>query len=111
MSIRSIDPSFHVTGQITPSQLPEIAGLGFRTVICMRPDKEGFSQPSFDQIAEAARGAGIDAHYIPVVPGQISLEQAQRLKGILSGQAGPILAYCASGQRCAAAYEMAKRVP
>ncbi len=42
MSIRSIDPSFHVTGQISPSQLNEIAGLGFKTVICMRPDNEGF---------------------------------------------------------------------
>ncbi|MFY8100825.1 MAG: TIGR01244 family sulfur transferase [Allorhizobium sp.] len=111
MSIRSIDPSFHVTGQIAPSQVPDIAGLGFKTLVCMRPDKEGFLQPSFEQIADAARAAGIDAHYIPVVPGQLSLEQAQRLKGILSGQTGPILAYCASGQRCAAAYEMAKRVP
>lgn len=47
MSIRSIDPSFHVTGQIKPSQLREIADLGFKTLICMRPDKEGFFQPSF----------------------------------------------------------------
>ncbi|MDH4413396.1 MAG: TIGR01244 family sulfur transferase [Rhizobium sp.] len=110
MSIRSIDPSFHVTGQIKPSQLAEIAGLGFKTVICMRPDKEGFLQPSFDEIAVAARDAGLTAHYLPVVPGSLSFEQAQRLKGILTTQSGPILAYCASGQRCATAYEMAKRV-
>lgn len=109
MSIRSIDPSFHVTGQIKPSQLREIADLGFKTVICMRPDKEGFFQPSFDEVAEAARDAGLDAHYLPVVPGSISFDQARQLKDLLSKQSGPILAYCASGMRCVAAYDMAKR--
>ena len=111
MSIRSIDPSFHVTGQIRPSQLREIADLGFKTVVCMRPDKEGFMQPSLDEVAIAAREAGLKAHYVPVVPGSLSLEQARQLKSILKSQSGPILAYCASGQRCAAAYDMAKRVP
>lgn len=111
MSIRSIDPSFHVSGQIKPAQLPEIAGLGFKTVICMRPDKEGFMQPSFSDVAAAARAAGLEAHYVPVVLGSLSLAQAQQLKDILTRQSGPILAYCASGQRCAAVYDMAKRVP
>jgi sulfide:quinone oxidoreductase len=111
MSIRSIDPSFHVTGQISPSQLQEIAGLGYKTVVCMRPDNEGFRQPSFDVIANAAQAAGLEAHYLPVVPGSLSSEQAQKLKTILGKQAGPILAYCASGQRCAHLYDMAKRVP
>ncbi|MFN7125241.1 MAG: TIGR01244 family sulfur transferase [Allorhizobium sp.] len=111
MSIRSIDPSFHVTGQISPSQLNEIAGLGFKTVVCMRPDNEGFRQPSFDEVAHAAQKAGLEAHYLPVVPGSMPLDQAEMLKSILGKQTGPILAYCASGQRCAAVYDMAKRAP
>jgi sulfide:quinone oxidoreductase len=109
MSIRSIDPSFHVTSQIKPSQLREIAELGFKTVICMRPDKEGFLQPSFEEVEEAARGAGLEAHYLPVIPGSISFDQARQLKELLANQSGPILAYCASGMRCVAAYDMAKR--
>ena len=111
MSIRSIDPSFHVTGQIKPQQLQAIAELGFKTVICMRPDKEGFLQPAFDEIESSAREAGLEAHYLPVVPGSISFDQARQLKALISEQSGPILAYCASGQRCAAAYDLAKRVP
>jgi sulfide:quinone oxidoreductase len=111
MSIRSIDPSFHVTSQIKPPQLQAIADLGFKTVICMRPDREGFFQPTFDEIAGAARQAGLEAHYLPVVPGQISFDQARQLKALLNQQTGPILAYCASGNRCAAAYDLAKRVP
>jgi sulfide:quinone oxidoreductase len=111
MSIRSIDPSFHVTGQIKPSQMQQIADLGFKTLICMRPNGEGFGQPTFDEIAGAARRAGLEAHYLPVVPGSLSYEQARQLKSLLDQQSGPILAYCASGQRCAAAYDLAKRAP
>lgn len=61
MSIRSIDSSFHVAGQIKPSQLREIADFGFKALICMRPDKEGFLQPSFEDVGEAARGVGLEA--------------------------------------------------
>jgi len=109
MSIRSIDPSFHVAGQIKPSQLREIADLGFKAVICMRPGKEGFLQPSFEEVEEAARDVGLEAYYLPAVPESISFDQARQLKDLLSRQAGPILAHCASGMRCVAAYDLAER--
>ena len=110
MSIRPIDPSFHVTGQIAPAQIKDIASLGYKIVICMRPDKEGFFQPAFSEMAEAAKAAGIEAFYIPVTPGAMTAEQAKELKKILSSRIGPTLAYCASGNRCISAYEMSKRV-
>ncbi|MFN3717878.1 MAG: beta-lactamase hydrolase domain-containing protein [Rhizobium rhizophilum] len=69
----------------------------------MRPDKEGFLQPSFEEVEEAARRAGLEAHYLPVIPGSISFDQARQLKELLANQSGPILAYCASGMRCVAA--------
>lgn len=109
MSIRTIDPNFHVTGQITPQQIAEVAKLGYKTVICMRPDNEGFNQPAFADMAKAAKDAGLDAHYIPVVPGAMTEAQAKELKTILDEEKGPILAYCASGNRCVGAYQMAKR--
>lgn len=108
MAVRTIDPSFHVTGQIKPSQLREIAGLGFAAVICMRPDGEGFMQPAFSEVADAAKDAGLEAYYLPVVPGAVSFEQARQLRELLAKQAGPVLAYCASGQRCAAAYDLSR---
>lgn len=110
MSIRPVDPSFHVSGQISPAQIKDIAGLGYKTVICMRPDKEGFFQPAFSEMAEAAKDAGIEAFYIPVKPGAMTAEQAKELKKILSSRTGPTLAYCASGNRCISAYEMTKRI-
>ena len=109
MTIRTIDSNFHVTGQIDPQQVFDIAQLGYKTVICMRPDHEGFNQPVFTDMAKAAEDAGLDAFYLPVVPGKMTAAQVTELKVILSRSAGPILAYCASGNRCAAAYEMARR--
>lgn len=109
MSIRTIDPNFHVSGQLNPQQMSEIAQLGYKTVICMRPDREGFGQPAFHDMAKAAEDAGLKAFYLPVVPGQMTQTQVAELKTMLSQSAGPVLAYCASGNRCASAYEMARR--
>jgi len=109
MTIRPIDPNFHVTGQINPKQMSDIAQQGYKTVICMRPDHEGFNQPVFADMAKAASDAGLQAFYLPVVPGQMTASQVTELKNILSQSAGPVLAYCASGNRCASAYEMARR--
>jgi uncharacterized protein (TIGR01244 family) len=109
MSIRIIEPNFHVTGQIKPMKMEELARLGYTTIICMRPDKEGFFQPSFAKIAAAAKAAGLQAHHIPVVPGAITPAQVSELKKVLRGGSGRVLAYCASGNRCVSAYEMTKR--
>lgn len=109
MSIRTIAPDFHVTGQITPAQIHDVAKLGYKTVVCMRPDNESFNQPVFADMAKAAKEAGVDACYLPVVPGKMTASQVQELKTILAEKSGPILAYCASGNRCAAAYDLAKR--
>lgn len=109
MSIRTVAPDFHVTGQITPAQMKEVASLGYKTVICMRPDHESFNQPVFADMAAAAREAGVDVHYLPVVPGKMTASQVQELKDILARTPGPVLAYCASGNRCAAAYDLARR--
>lgn len=89
---------------------PSLSRSLYKTVICMRPDKEGFFQPAFSELAEAAKSAGIETFYIPVKPGAMTVDQAKELKQILDGRTGPTLAYCASGNRCVSAYEMTKRV-
>lgn len=106
MSIRSIDQNFHVTGQLSPSHLQQVAEAGYRTVVCMRPDNEGFEQPRFEDMEKAGSALGIEFIHIPVIPGQVSLDQARKLKDVLFAKDGPVLAYCASGQRCAAVYQM-----
>jgi sulfide:quinone oxidoreductase len=109
MSIRTIDSNFHVTGQITPNQVTDVAKLGYKTVICMRPDDESFNQPVFADVARAARETGIESYHLPIVPGKITDAQVAELRTVLAEKPSPVLAYCASGNRCAAAYEIVKR--
>lgn len=110
VNVRKIDDNFDVSAQLMPEQLGKISEMGYKTLICMRPDKEGANQPAFADMEKAARSVGIEPFYLPVVPGSITADQARKLKLILAEREGPALAYCASGNRCAAAFDLTKRV-
>jgi len=109
MNIRPVDASYHVSGQVSPKEIGKIAEAGYAAVICMRPDGEGFFQPAFAEIEKAARSAGIAAHYVPVGGGALPLDQAKQLSAILRQTEGPVLAYCASGNRCIMLYQLAQQ--
>lgn len=110
INTRKIGSSFDVAAQLVPEQLATLAGMGYRTLICMRPDNEGAGQPAFADMEKAARGVGLEPYYLPVIPGAITADQARQLKAILAEREGPVLAYCASGNRCAAAFELSNKV-
>jgi uncharacterized protein (TIGR01244 family) len=55
MDIRQINDEYSVTGQITPADLDDIKALGFKSIVCNRPDEEEPGQPSFDEVAARAR--------------------------------------------------------
>ena len=40
MSSRQLTPRYHVSPQITPEDVPDLAAQGFALVICNRPDAE-----------------------------------------------------------------------
>ncbi|PZU81534.1 MAG: TIGR01244 family phosphatase [Shinella sp.] len=110
MQIRPITETFHVSGQLAPTDIAELAASGYSMVICMRPDGEGSGQPDFSIIEDAANAAGLKSCYLPVVPGSVPLEQAAKLKDLLKRTEGPVLAFCASGARCAGLYQMAQQL-
>lgn len=110
MSARPIDNSYHVAGQISTDSIPAIRDAGYKVIVCMRPDNEGFGQPPFSAIKAEAEACGIAAHYLPVSPGSQPLKQASELKKILKGTEGPVLAYCASGNRATIVYQLSKQV-
>ena len=86
MQIRPITKSFHVSGQLAPTDIPQLAASGYSMVICMRPDGEGWGQPDFSVIEDAAKAAGLKSYYLPVVPGSVS------------------------GARCAGLYQMSQQI-
>jgi sulfide:quinone oxidoreductase len=99
MDIRKINRGLSVSPQIAPADMAELKMAGFRSIICNRPDGEGNDQPTFSEIEEAARAAGLEARYMPVVPGRVADEDAGRFDEALSDLPGPVLAYCRTGTR------------
>ncbi len=100
MDIRQISDDFAVSPQIGTAQVKEIAGAGFRSVLCNRPDGEEPGQPGYDEIAGAAGAEGLEARLVPIVSGQVTPAALEAFKTALDEMPKPILAYCRSGTRC-----------
>lgn len=109
MKVTKIAHDFAVTGQILPEQIQEIATLGYRAIVCARPDNEQAGQPTFADIEAAARRLGLKAVHVPMSGGTPSPDQAACLRQALRDAGGPVLGYCRSGMRAANLYAAASR--
>ena len=107
MDIREINSKFSVAGQIDGADIQTVAAAGFKTLICNRPDKEGWDQPGQAEIREAAEKAGLTFHYVPAISGGLTGEDVAAMRQALSNAPGPVLAYCRSGARSANLYQLA----
>jgi sulfide:quinone oxidoreductase len=108
MQIRKIDSNFSVSEQIRPADAPAIAAAGFRSIICNRPDGEGWGQPSFAEIEAAAKAAGLEAAYLPVTPGGMTPRDVNRFAELLRTLPGPVFGYCRSGARSSGMWQAAQ---
>ncbi|GIX13288.1 MAG: hypothetical protein KatS3mg118_1247 [Paracoccaceae bacterium] len=113
MDVRKITDELFVSPQIAVADLPALARLGFRAVICNRPDGEGADQPTFEEIEAAARKAGLEAAYVPVQSGKVRDEDVAAFGRALADLPRPVLAYCRTGTRSATLWSLheAKRRP
>ena len=84
MDVRRITPNVAVSGQIQPEDVSALADLGFKAIVCNRPDGEAADQPSFGVIEAAAREAGLAAAFIPVTPPSPTDEQALAFRGAVT---------------------------
>jgi sulfide:quinone oxidoreductase len=112
MDISQLSPAFSVSGQIQPEDLSELKNMGFRAVICNRPDAETPGQPPVQDIRDAAEKAGLELRYVPVAPAEMSeLRTAEMkaadMKTALSELPAPVLGYCGSGKRAARLWSLA----
>jgi sulfide:quinone oxidoreductase len=109
MQYKHIDPSLAISGQINASDMGQIAAAGFKSVICNRPDNEGWGQPSFADIEAEAKKAGLTARYIPVTPGKTDpAKAAQEFRTAMADLPKPVLAYCRSGARSTMLWQMSQ---
>lgn len=98
-------------GQISPEQIMQVAEKGFKSIINNRPDMEGGpDQPTSIQIEDAARAAGVDYVYQPVVAGQISELDVRTFANHFNELPKPVLMFCRTGNRSNNLYQLAKQM-
>jgi uncharacterized protein (TIGR01244 family) len=100
MSFVCIDKNYHVSPQIEPLQIAEIAGNGFVKIICNRPDVEVSPFYSSSVMEDLAKENNIEFHLIELTHQMMTPETAARQRELVLNCKGPVLAYCASGTRC-----------
>ena len=96
---KCLTPDLSVMGQIDSADLADAARAGFKALICNRPDGEGADQLNFPEVQVAARAAGMEARYLPVMSGKVSAEDAAAFGEALAALPKPVLAYCRTGTR------------
>ena len=110
---RQIAPDFWVAPQLEEGDFVAAAALGVRTVINNRPDGEAPDQLPHGGAEAAARAAGLDYAFVPVVSGGLRQEDVDAFGRVVASGQGPFLAYCRSGTRSTHlwALDAAQRLP
>lgn len=108
MEIKKLENSVGVSPQITTADLTMIKELGYRVVVCHRPDGEGVDQINFDEIEQSAKALNLQTVYQPIVSGKINDDDVATFKSILNDTKGPVFAYCRTGTRSATLWSLAK---
>lgn len=99
LDIRRLTDTYAVAPQIAPEDLPAIRAAGFTTVIDNRPDGEIPGELHTQAMRAAAEAAGLAFVANPVIGGALTMENVTAQAAAIAAAPGPVLAYCASGNR------------
>jgi len=108
LPIQAIAADVFVAPQLEADAMPIAARMGFKSVVCNRPDNEGGSdQPSSERMSQSAAAAGLQFAYLPVSGAFQTPEQVAAMAKLLQELPRPLLMYCRSGARSANLYRQA----
>ncbi|WP_431299592.1 TIGR01244 family sulfur transferase [Tabrizicola sp. BL-A-41-H6] len=107
MDIRPLTPAYAVSPQIEPSDLPAIKAAGYTTIIDNRPDGEIPPHLHAGAMKAAAEALGLRFVANPVVGGAMTMDNVAAQAAAIDVASGPILAYCASGNRSSVVWALA----
>ena len=99
MDLRQITDGYSVTPQIEPSDVATLAAQGVKTLICNRPDAENPPALQAAAIQAEAEAHGIAYVYNPFSGGKMTKDNVDEQADAIAGSEGPVVAYCASGNR------------
>ncbi len=106
MDIRTLTPTYAVSPQIELSDLPAIKAAGYTTVIDNRPDGEIPAHLHTPHMKAAAEALGLHFVANPVIGGALTMENVALQSKVMAEAAGPVFAYCASGNRCSVVWAL-----
>jgi len=107
MDIRQLTDTYAVSPMIGLEDLSQIKALGFTDVINNRPDGEITPDVQTAAMQAAATAQGLNFHINPVIGGALTPENVQLQAAAMAGATGPVLAYCASGNRSSIVWALA----
>lgn len=107
MDIRPLTDQYAVAPQIALEDLPAIKAAGFATVIDNRPDGEIAPDLHAGRMREAAEALGLTFVINPVIGGGLTEQNVVAQRDAIAAAAGPVLAYCASGNRSSVVWALA----
>ncbi|MEM6635401.1 MAG: TIGR01244 family sulfur transferase [Pseudomonadota bacterium] len=107
MDLRPLTDHFAVSPQITPQDVQVLADSGFHMIINNRPDAENPPEFWSAEIEKAATVAGITFLDNPIIGGMLDEASVEQQAKAMAAAGGPVVAYCASGMRSAAAWALA----
>ena len=107
MEIRALTPDYAVSPQITPEDLAAVKAAGYVTVIDNRPDAEIPAELHTEVMRSAAEALGLTFIANPVIGGALTMENVAAQSAAIAAATGPVLAYCASGNRSSIVWALA----
>ena len=107
MDIRALTPTYAVSPQIEPGDLPAIKAAGYTTIIDNRPDGEIPPHLHTPVMQQAAEALGLTFIANPVIGGALTQDNVDAQRAAIDGATGPVFAYCASGNRSSVVWALA----
>ena len=108
MDIRPLTPDYAVSPQIELSDLAAIKAAGYTTVIDNRPDGEIPPALHTATMQAAAEALGLTFVVNPVIGGALTMANVDAQRAAIDAATGPILAYCASGNRSSVVWALSQ---
>ncbi len=107
MDLRALSDDHSVAPQLDPSDMGKLAEMGVTTVICNRPDTEIPPALQAAPMQAAADAAGMQFIFNPIAGREMSLDNVEEQIDAIDCADGPVVAYCATGTRCAIVWALA----
>ena len=105
---RTVTDTVLASPQIELADVAAAKAQGVTLIVNNRPEGESPDQVPGDDIAAAARAAGIEYVAIPVTHAGFSQAQVDAMAAALAAAEGKVLAYCRSGTRSTLLWALAE---